>query len=74
MLTGAWTGGPNGHLARESRQRKHVAVDEETGIYRGEVFVIMGALSETVANTRDISDLLTEDDEEEEEEERGTDP
>ena len=34
----------------------------------------MGALSETVANTRDIIDLLTEDDEEEEEEERGTDP
>jgi hypothetical protein len=44
-----------------------VPVDEETGIYRGEVLVIMGALAETVSNTRRIIELLEEEDGQEEE-------
>lgn len=42
-------------------------MDEETGIYRGEVLTIMAALSEVVANTRTIMQLLSEEDDEEEE-------
>ena len=43
--------------------------DEETGIYRGEVLTIMGALSDVYANTEHILTLLRGEDEDEEEEE-----
>ncbi len=43
--------------------------EEETGIYRGEVLAIMGALSDVYANTEHILTLLRGEDEDEEEEE-----
>jgi hypothetical protein len=41
-------------------------VDEEMGIYRGEVFAIMGALADVIAGVRQIIGLLDREDEDEE--------
>ena len=49
---------------RQSRQ-----VDEESGIYRGEVLAIMGALADISSDTRDILAILRGDDDDEESEE-----
>lgn len=46
-------------------------MEEETGIYRGEVIAIMGALADVSSDTKAILTILRgleEDDEEEEEE------
>lgn len=46
---------------------------EAQGIYRGEVYAIMGALSDLVSDTRQILDILRGyDDEEDDEEEMDT--
>jgi len=44
-------------------------VDEEQGIYRGEVLTIMGALSDIDVNTRAIRALLEDEEDGGEEEE-----
>jgi hypothetical protein len=44
-------------------------VPEETGIYRGEVLTIMGALADIRVTVDHIEQLLEEDDEAEEDEE-----
>ena len=44
-------------------------MDEETGIYRGEVIAIMGALADVSADTAAILAILSEEDDEDEEEE-----
>jgi len=44
-------------------------VEEETGIYRGEVIAIMGALADVSADTAAILAILTGEDEGDEEEE-----
>jgi len=44
-------------------------MDEEQGIYRGEVLTIMGALADVQANTRAILALLGDDEDEDEAEE-----
>jgi hypothetical protein len=52
------------------RARPHsVAVDEDQGIYRGEVFTIMGTLSDIVTDTREILAILHGYDDEDDEEE-----
>jgi hypothetical protein len=43
-------------------------VEEETGIYRGEVIAIMGALADVSADTAAIVAILTEGDDGDEEE------
>jgi hypothetical protein len=47
-------------------------VDEEQGIYRGEVQVIMAALADITVDVRRILDYLEGNDEEEEEDLRDT--
>jgi len=42
-------------------------MDEPQGIYRGEVYVIMGALADIDVNVRRIRDFLEGDDDEAEE-------
>jgi hypothetical protein len=44
-------------------------VDEEMGIYRGEVYEIMGSLADLKAEVREIIGYLTDEDEDDEEEE-----
>lgn len=44
-------------------------MDEEQGIYRGEVHAIMIALADISANTRAILSVLTDDEDGDEEEE-----
>jgi hypothetical protein len=43
-------------------------VDEPEGIYRGEVYAIMGALADIDVNVRRVRSLLEGDDNDEEEE------
>jgi len=63
-------GGSNGHLAVSAIRWHAFVVDEETGIYRGEVIAMMGALADISADTAAILAVLRgEDDESEEEEE-----
>jgi hypothetical protein len=44
-------------------------VEEEQGIYREEVVLMMGALADITINTQRILTILEEDDDDEEEEE-----
>jgi hypothetical protein len=47
-------------------------VDEERGIYRGEVMVMMGALADIQANTTEILAILRDEEDGDEEEETDT--
>ena len=61
------------HLALEPRPWHPGIVDEEAGIYRGEVIAIMGALADVAADTAAIRAILSdEDDDDEEAEEKDT--
>jgi hypothetical protein len=44
-------------------------VDEETGIYREEVMLVLGALADITTNTRAILAILEGEDDDDEEEE-----
>jgi hypothetical protein len=44
-------------------------VEEESGIYREEVMLMLGALADITTNTRAILAILEEDEEDDEEEE-----
>lgn len=46
--------------------RDPVTVEEEQGIYRGEVRAIMIALADVIVGTREILDILLGEDDEEE--------
>jgi hypothetical protein len=61
--------GHRGHLAGGSRQGHAVRVDEEQGIYRGEVLAMMGALADIQVETRAIFQLLMGEEDGDEEEE-----
>ena len=60
---------PQGPLGRGRSCWHAGGVDEEQGIYRGEVLAIMGALADIGVDTRQILDILTGYDEGEDEEE-----
>ena len=63
-------GGRFRHLAQAQGHRHADGVQEAMGIYRGEVYEIMGALADLRADVREIVRyLLDEDDDETEEEE-----
>ena len=47
-------------------------MDEEQGIYRGEVMAMMGALADLRTDTRDILAILLDEEEGDEEEEADT--
>jgi hypothetical protein len=61
--------GFSSHLALADASRQSRRVDEESGIYRGEVLAIMGALADISSDTRDILAILRGDDDDEEPEE-----
>ena len=61
--------GRNRHLAARLERRHPRRVDEEQGIYRGEVITMMGALSDIYVDVRRILGYIEGDDDEEEEEE-----
>ncbi len=56
-----------GHLAKDVRRRHPGDVDEEVGIYRDEVFDILGALADISSDTVQILAIVGGDNEEEEE-------
>ena len=62
---------PNGHLAWRPWRWHPERVDEESGIYREEVIVMMGALADIATDTRQILAILKGDDEDDDEEEEG---
>jgi hypothetical protein len=57
-----------GHLAWREAAVETRAMEEEMGIYREEVILIMEALADIRHNTRRVINLLDENDETEEEE------
>lgn len=60
--------GCNGHLAHARRRRHPALVDEEQGIYRGEVTTIMGVLVDVNVKVDRILAYIEGGDDEEEEE------
>jgi hypothetical protein len=57
-----------GHLAAEAVRAYPRGVDEEQGIYRGEVLAIMGALADISSDTLEILTILGGEDHDGEEE------
>jgi hypothetical protein len=60
--------GVRGHLAAQVLPRQSGSVDEEQGIYRGEVTTIMLALADISVDVRTLLRYFEGDDDEEEEE------
>ena len=65
----AGSAGRNGHLAAELLVRHPDPVDEEQGIYRDEVRVMMGALADIYVDTGRILAILGDEEEDDEAEE-----
>ena len=61
--------GSGRHLAPRPRRRHCGGVDEERGIYRGEVMSIMGALADIYADTSEMLAILRDEEDGDEEEE-----
>ena len=59
---------PRRHLAHGAGRWHPERVEDETGIYRGEVIAIMGALADVSADTAAILAILAGEEDEEEEE------
>ena len=55
---------PSGHLVRPATGWHRDDVDEEEGIYRGEVMAILGALADISSDTLRILAILRGEDEE----------
>jgi hypothetical protein len=66
--------GGNGHLACGRRCGHARRVDDEAGIYRGEVLELMGAVADIRVDVRRILWYIEGDDDEWEEEEEEEDP
>ena len=60
---------PGRHLARATPPWHPEGMDEETGIYREDVMVMMGALADISTDTREILAILRDEHEDEDEEE-----
>ena len=63
---------PAGQLAELLSSGHPGLVDEEQGIYRGEVMVMMGALADIQTYNREILAILRDEEEGDEEEEADT--